>query len=105
MINFAPSSLRPDAGQIARIKAWTRAALDLPDDMPLMVTELHCSEPDCPPVETVIAVMALPGAPRQYKLLQPLATIQESDVAALRGRSPLAADRHERKQSHDSAND
>lgn len=46
----------------AAIKAWTRTALDIGDDVVISVNELACPLPDCPPRETVVLVLRT-GAP------------------------------------------
>lgn len=67
--------------QIGRLKAWVREALDMSADVPVSISQLACHEPDCPPVETVIAIMTSP--PKQYKLHQPISEIVQSDIQAL----------------------
>ncbi len=65
------------------VKAWITDALRLPPDVSIMVTELQCHEPGCPPIETVIALLS-PGAPtRQYKLHCALADVTRDDVARI----------------------
>ena len=71
----------PDLVQL--VKDWVREALHLGDDTTLMVTELRCTEPDCPPVETVIALMEITQPGRQYKMHKPLAQITRDDIAQL----------------------
>jgi hypothetical protein len=76
---------RPDPeGATRRVKAWAEAAL--PEGTAVSVSELACAEPGCPPVETVILVMA-PGRPtRPVRLHRPAAGLREGDVlAALAG--------------------
>ena len=64
---FGPKRvLQPD--QVGRIKSWTREIWSLSDDTTIMVTELECREPGCPPIETVIAVLEGPGLTKQYKI-------------------------------------
>ena len=72
-----------DPDLVQQVKAWVREALQVGDDTTLMVTELRCTEPDCPPVETVIALMETAQAGRQYKVHKPLSDITRSDVARL----------------------
>lgn len=72
-----------DWGHAETIKAWTEAALGLDDDAIVMVTELQCTEPGCPPLETAIAVLAGDGQRRLYKLFKPLAEVTAADVTAL----------------------
>jgi nitrate reductase delta subunit len=67
-----------------RVKSWVRHAFDLSEDASVLVSELHCTEPGCVPVETVIALMGTGGsAPRTFKVFKPLAEVAESDIAAL----------------------
>ncbi|MSO51796.1 MAG: hypothetical protein EXQ51_05165 [Acidobacteria bacterium] len=53
----------------AHVKKWVFSALSLdPATVTVMVTELACLEPGCPPLETVIAVMDGGRPTWQYKL-------------------------------------
>jgi len=70
------------APHVARITSWVRELLVLDPDVAVLVTELHCTEPGCPPIETVIAVLA-EGAPRQYKLHRAMADVTCDDIVAL----------------------
>jgi len=72
-----------NAVQVAAIKAWARAALQLDEDTICMVTELQCTEAGCPPLETVIAVLTTPGAPQQYKISKALGDVTAADVRSL----------------------
>jgi hypothetical protein len=38
------------------LKQWVREELDLPEDTTVVVSELTCTEPGCPPLETVVSV-------------------------------------------------
>jgi hypothetical protein len=49
----------------------------------ILVTELKCTEPGCPPVETVIALLPDPKSgtkKRQVKIHKPLTEITEEEV-------------------------
>ncbi len=72
-----------DPEQAERIKDWTRANWSLPESVTVMVTELECREPGCPPIETVIAVLEGPGNTRQYKIHKSAAQVSRHDVDAL----------------------
>lgn len=74
-------TIQPD--QSDRIKAWTRQAFHLGDETTLMVTELECREPGCPPVETVIAVLDGPGRTRRFKVHKAAGEMDRQDVEAL----------------------
>jgi len=56
-------SIDPD--QSDRIKSWVRETWSLSGEVTVMVTELECREPGCPPIETVIALLEGPGKTRQ----------------------------------------
>jgi hypothetical protein len=76
------SRSRPDGTASARVKAWIAAALGPTDERTILVTELACTEPGCPPVETVIALLR-EGEPERWKLHKPLAAVTEDDVRIL----------------------
>lgn len=68
-----------DADLSARVKTWVRSALDLGDDVAVVVSQLTCREPGCPPLETVLAVLQ-PGATRSVHLPLPAAQLTADDV-------------------------
>lgn len=72
-----------DPQQIVAIKQWARATFGLDDQTTVLVTELRCSEPGCPPLETVIALLRSNMRPQQYKLPKAIPDITAADVAAL----------------------
>ena len=47
----------PAVESIRSIKQWVREVLALAEDERVMVSELACHEPGCPPVETVVVVL------------------------------------------------
>ncbi len=71
---------KPDAQALARIKAWTRAALDAADDTAFAVNEIACNDPGCPGVETVILVMQPGRRTRACKVQKALDDVTEQDV-------------------------
>jgi hypothetical protein len=76
---------RRDPGRAALIKRWAIEAFGLDDDAggTVMVTELRCTEPGCPPLETVIALLGDSGPPRQHKIHKPMAEVTAGDLARL----------------------
>lgn len=62
---------------VARLKDSVTRILHLDDGDMVMVTELACSEPGCPPLETVIAVLSDGKAPRQWKVHRAAADVDE----------------------------
>ena len=77
------SMKRSGSSGARQIKTWAREAFDMSEDATIMVSELRCSEPGCPPVETVIAIMDGPGEARRFKIHQPSASVTRDDVAEL----------------------
>lgn len=73
--------------QVDRIKSWTREIWSLSDDITIMVTELECREPGCPPIETVIAVLEGPGLTKQYKIHKTTDGVGRHDVELLANES------------------
>lgn len=74
-----------DPDQLVQVKSWVYDSLDLALDIPVSISQLLCHEPDCPPLETVIAVMTQP--PQQYKLHKGLSDITLADVQCLKSES------------------
>lgn len=68
---------------IQQVKAWILDALQLEEETSLMVTELRCTEPGCPPIETVIALLKPSHPTHQYKIHKPVTDITVEDVATL----------------------
>jgi hypothetical protein len=66
----------------ANVKRWVRELFALADEVTVMVTELRCSEPGCPPLETVIAILTENGN-RQHKLHKSIEEVAEDDVRSL----------------------
>jgi hypothetical protein len=69
-------------GAVGRIKGWARAALDLPAEVALSVTELACSAEGCPPRETVILVMPPGERARKYSVHKAIPDVTEADISA-----------------------
>ncbi|MCY3728712.1 MAG: hypothetical protein OXF97_06935 [Nitrospira sp.] len=74
---------RIDPDQADRIKSWARSAWSLPEETTVMVTELECREPGCPPIETVIALLEGPGKTTQFKVHKTADDVTQQDVEAL----------------------
>ena len=83
MISFGAKKT-VDVGAIERIQGWASTALAGSDafaaDVTLMVAELACSEPGCPPVETVVSVMDK-GNPQKAKIIKRMRDVTEEDVS------------------------
>ncbi len=73
---------KPDPEHVRRVKTWVEATLHLPEGATVLVTELHCNEPGCPPLETVIALLRGPGDRSQLKIPRGVSSVTLDDVRA-----------------------
>ena len=69
--------------QLKQLKSWVYQTLALDESIHVSISQLTCTEPGCPPLETVIAVMTQP--PKTYKIHQPTAEIDQDDVVRALG--------------------
>jgi hypothetical protein len=72
----------PDAVRagVPALKAAVRDVLGLGDEHAIVIQELTCAEPGCPPVETVIGVLAAGRPARRWTLHQPLSGLTAEAV-------------------------
>jgi len=78
MLGFTMKS--PDrAAAVARARGWTQARFALTDDETVMVSELACGVPGCPPIETHLVFWTLAGR-HHFKIFKPLAQVTEDDL-------------------------
>jgi len=66
--------------KILQIQCWVRDRLALDEETIVMVSELRCSEPGCPPLETLIAVLDGPRQSRQFKFHKTIAELTPNDI-------------------------
>jgi len=71
------------ANRVREIRSWVRESHGIPEETTVMVTELACTEPGCPPLETVVAVLHSPGDTRQAKVPLGLADVTRDHVQAM----------------------
>lgn len=74
------STRKPSHPELPALKAAVRRLLDLSEDVSVMISELSCTEPGCPPLETVIAVLPADGEARRWTVHLPIAQITEDDL-------------------------
>jgi hypothetical protein len=65
---------------VERVRHWTRSRFRLADDAAILVSEVACQLPGCPPIETVVAFWSEDGERRQFKLFKPVAEVGEEDL-------------------------
>jgi hypothetical protein len=71
---------KPEAEASQRVKAWLVAALELPAETAVTVSEIVCLDPSCPGTETVMLVMRRGQKSRAYKVAKAMDEVTEQDV-------------------------
>ena len=73
---------RPPAAEASRrVKAWVRDLLRLSSDDDVLVSELQCHEPGCPPLETVISISRPDADPQKWHLHKGMSDIGQRELA------------------------
>jgi hypothetical protein len=65
---------------LERVKTWTRERFRLPDGAPIFVSEVSCSVPGCPPLETVVAFWTEGEKRHHFKVFKPVAEVVQDDL-------------------------
>ncbi len=77
---FRPGNPATPNPQLRELKETVRTLLGLDDDTAVMIRQLACTEPGCPPLETVVAVLPMNGPARRWTLHRPTEQITEDDL-------------------------
>ncbi len=80
--SFGKQSQKASYLEIQQIKKWIYQALEIDDEISISLSQLQCTEPGCPPIETVINVMTNPV--QQYKIHKSIAEIEYTDINLLK---------------------
>lgn len=78
MLGFGKKGLN-DGAAVDRVRAWTQTRFALAEDETVMVSEIACAVPGCPPTETHI-VFWTPAGRHHFKVFKPLAAVKEDDL-------------------------
>ena len=68
-----------DPEVIARVREWVRERFKLSDDATIMVSEITCKLPGCPPLETVVAFWENEMR-HHFKIFKPLAEVTRDNL-------------------------
>jgi hypothetical protein len=68
------------AAALERVRTWTRKRFKLADEVPIMVAEVACGLPGCPPLETVVAFWTADDRRYQFKLFKPVQEVACDDL-------------------------
>ena len=78
MLGFSTKS-SDRAAALARLRDLIKARFALTGDETVMVSELACSVPGCPPIETHVVFWTAAGR-HHFKIFKPLAQASEDDL-------------------------
>jgi len=77
---FAPRNDERRSAAIRPIKASAAALFAAGESDVVVVNELRCTEPGCPPIETVIALLRAGSPPRQLKVHKAVVEVTDEDL-------------------------
>ncbi len=63
-----------------RVKEWTRERFSLPEDAAILVSEVSCTIPGCPPLETVVAFWPDHKTRHDFKIFKRAEEIVQDDL-------------------------
>ena len=78
MLGFINKSADQSAA-IDRVREWVRHRFDLGDEATILVAEVACAVPGCPPLETAIAFWCNERR-HHYKVFKPVRDVTEDDL-------------------------
>jgi hypothetical protein len=81
----------PRPARTSELKETVRRLLGLTDDTTVLVQQLACTEPGCPPLETVVAVLPADSPARRWTLHCPTDQVTEHDLRTLFAAAPEGA--------------
>jgi len=67
------------SGASDRVREWTRARFTLSNDDTVMVSEVACGVPGCPPVEVHVVFWTAAGR-HHFQVFKPLTEVVEDDL-------------------------
>ncbi len=63
-----------------QVGEWTRERFELPQEAAILVSELACTLPGCPPLETVVAFWTTDQQRHQFKLFKRVEEVVYDDL-------------------------
>jgi nitrate reductase delta subunit len=76
---------------VDRLTDWTRRRFKLAEDAVILVSEVSCTAPGCPPIETVVAFWTEDAQRHHFKLFKRVTEVAESDLPPSWMKSALIA--------------
>jgi hypothetical protein len=68
-----------DGAALDRVREWTQGRFTLSEDETVMVSEVTCAVPGCPPIETHVVFWTDQGR-HHFKVFKPLKDVAEDDL-------------------------
>jgi hypothetical protein len=65
---------------LERVREWTRERFKLAADEAILVAELACTVPGCPPIHTVVAFWTQGDKRHEFKIFKPVEAVVEDDL-------------------------
>ena len=65
---------------LVRVREWTRERFRLAADAAILVAEIACGLPGCPPLETVVTFWTEDERRHQFKVFKPVREVAEDDL-------------------------
>ena len=72
-----------DEAHLEAVRGWTRRRFKLPADSVVLVAEVACRLPGCPPLETVVAFWTEDERRHQFKLYKRTVDVVYDDIGWL----------------------
>ena len=83
---------RPEHLQaLDRVREWTRARFKLTQDAPILVSEVACGLPGCPPLETVVAFWIDGDTRHHFKVFKRVEEVVPDDLPPIWLKNALIA--------------
>lgn len=67
-------------GALESVREWTRGRFALSGGAVIMVAEVECQVPGCPPIETIVAFWDDDGTRYRFKIFKPAAAVVADDL-------------------------
>ena len=79
----SPKATAEDLAAVNNIQVWTRQRFRLAPDAAVLVCEVTCRLPLCPPKETAIAYWSADEKRHQFRLYKPMRQVRYEDIGWL----------------------
>ena len=65
---------------VEQVQGWARSHFSLPEEATVLVSEVACVVPGCPPLETVVAFWNDQGDRHHFKIFKAVADVSSADM-------------------------